>query len=97
MTTNLIVAAGSEERSVLVHFDHANPVAMADEGADAIAGRDFPHLDLLVTGGGHQMVAGGDESDGRHVVVVAVERSQTLVRRRRKVPQLDRHVSRTRC
>ena len=52
------------------------------------------YLDGLVSAGGYNVVARGDEADAADVVVVALQRLDALVRL--KVPQLDGHVGRAR-
>lgn len=64
---------------------------MPGERFHAVAGGHLPHFDGFVAGRRQQVVAGRDERDGRHVVVVAVHGFDALVRLL-EVPQLDREV-----
>lgn len=87
----LIIRTAGDELATRADPCHSYPFPVSRERLDAIARRDFPNLDRLVSRGAHYKVTLRHERNRVDVVIVAVHglhASERLM----EIPQLDGHV-----
>ena len=77
---DLVVGATGNERGVTVGFSYAHPVCVSLEGDCAEASVGIPHLDGLVSAGRQHVITGRHPAHTGDVVVVSMQRLNTLVR-----------------
>lgn len=82
---SLVVGAAGDKLPAWAHSGHPNPFPVAGQSLDAVARRDLPNFDGLVSGWADDEITLGHERHRAHIVVVSVHRLDTR-ERLREVP-----------
>lgn len=74
-----IFGTTSQQGAVRTDAHHSHPLLVAEVGTNAVAAGHLPQFDGLVARTRHDVIAGRQEGDRAHVVIVTVQRAQTGV------------------